>query len=316
MAAPQRKMISGLIAATFTPLNDQGEINPSVIERYVDYLVKEQGVRAVFVNGTTGESMSLSVEERKRLAEEWCQRGKGKLDQVIVHVGCLSLKESQELARHAADVGADGIAVISPCFFKPADKDALRKFLQHVAKAAPCLPFYYYHLPALTGVSFKAMDILQGIEDIIPSFQGLKFSGSDLMDFGQCVHHSPPHWPMLYGMDEQLLAALVMGAHGAVGSTYNYMGCVVNRLLEAYEKGDYVLARSIQFQTQEVISYAVKQGFDTAVNKQLMCVVSGLPLGPPRLPLQECPRERALAIARRLQEVLGRTEEGALETQP
>ncbi|XP_066548142.1 N-acetylneuraminate lyase isoform X2 [Amia ocellicauda] len=305
MAAPPQRKLAGLMAATFTPLSAQGEINLAVIEPYIEYLVEKQGVRSVFVNGTTGESLSLSVEERKKLAEEWCQRGKGKLDQVIVHVGCLSLKESQELAQHAADTGADGIAVISPCFFKPVEKDSLRQFLQQVAAVAPQLPFYYYHIPGLTGVHLKAMDILQDIEESIPSFQGLKFSGSDLMDFGQCVHHSPPHWPMLYGMDEQLLAALVMGAHGAVGSTYNYMGCVVNRLLAAFERGDYMQARNIQFQTQEVISYAVKQGFDMAVNKQLMCEVSRLPLGPPRLPLQQCPPERAQSIARRLHEVLG-----------
>ncbi|MBN3295655.1 NPL lyase, partial [Amia calva] len=217
MAAPPQRKLAGLMAATFTPLSAQGEINLAVIEPYIEYLVEKQGVRSVFVNGTTGESLSLSVEERKKLAEEWCQRGKGKLDQVIVHVGCLSLKESQELAQHAADTGADGIAVISPCFFKPVEKDSLRQFLQQVAAVAPQLPFYYYHIPGLTGVHLKAMDILQDIEESIPSFQGLKFSGSDLMDFGQCVHHSPPHWPMLYGMDEQLLAALVMGAHGAVG---------------------------------------------------------------------------------------------------
>ncbi|KAM3876137.1 N-acetylneuraminate lyase [Diretmus argenteus] len=296
MAPAVGKKLTGLVAATFTPFTPEGEINLSEIGPYVDYLTTKQGVKNIFVNGTTGESMSLSVAERKTLAEQWCQKAKGKMEQVIVHVGCMCLKDSQELARHAAEVGADGIAVISPSFFKPRTADALRTFLQEVASVAPTLPFYYYHLPAFTGVNVQARDVLEGIEKLIPSFMGVKFSGSDLMDFGQCVSYSQPHWSLLYGVDEQLLAALVMGANGAVGSTYNYVGSHVNQLMSAYEKGDISQARTIQFKVQDLLCYAIKLGFDLGVNKQVMSEVSGLYLGPPRLPVLPCPPALALSI--------------------
>ncbi|XP_064186499.1 N-acetylneuraminate lyase [Anguilla rostrata] len=302
MASPVGKKLTGLVAATFTPLTPEGEINLPVIGLYIDYLLEHQGVRNVFVNGTTGEGMSLSVEERKKLAEEWCGKGKGKLEQVIVHVGCMSLKDSQDLARHAAEAGADGIAAVSPSVFKPSDAGVLRQFLQEVAAAAPDLPFYYYHIPALTGVSLLARDVLDGIEKQIPSFRGLKFSGGDLLDFGQCVSYCPSDWSVLYGVDEQLLAGLAMGANGAVGSTYNYLGSRARSLLTAFETGDLTQARTLQFQVQDVISYAVKLGFDVAVNKRLMSEVSGLDLGPPRLPLRPCPHPRAVSIAQRLRE--------------
>ncbi|KAJ8278922.1 hypothetical protein COCON_G00059880 [Conger conger] len=302
MDSPVGKKLTGLVAATFTPLTPQGEINLPVIGLYIDYLLEHQGVRNVFVNGTTGEGMSLTVEERKKLAEEWCGKGKGRLEQVIIHVGCMSLKDSQDLARHAARAGADGIAVVSPSVFKPSDAGVLRQFLQEVAAAAPDLAFYYYHIPALTGVNLLARDVLEGIEKQIPSFRGLKFSGSDLMDFGQCVSYCPSDWSILYGMDEQLLAALVMGANGAVGSTYNYLGRKANSILSAFEKGDLTRARTLQFEVQDGISYAVKLGFDVAVNKSLMSEVSGLDLGPPRLPLRPCPQPRAVSIAQRLRE--------------
>ncbi|CAG5864945.1 unnamed protein product [Menidia menidia] len=261
--------LTGLVAATFTPLTQHDEINLSVIGPYVDYLAEKQGIKNIFVNGTTGESMSLTLSERKDLAEEWCKRAKGKMDQVIVHVGCLSLKDSQELARHAARVGAHAVAVIAPSFFKPKTADALRAFLTQVASAAPALPFYYYHIPAITGVNVSARDVIEGIESLIPSFRGVKFSGSDLVDFGQCVSHRP-QWSFLYGLDEQFLGALAMGAHGAVGSTYNYLGCDVQQLMSAFEKGDIVQARKIQFKIQELVTYAIKLGFDVGVNKQLM----------------------------------------------
>ncbi|KAL1022940.1 hypothetical protein UPYG_G00034500 [Umbra pygmaea] len=305
MTSTVGKKATGLVAATFTPLTPKGEINLSEIGPYIDYLLEQQGVKSIFVNGTTGEGLSLTVEERKQLAEEWCRKGKNKLEQVIVHVGCLSLKDSQELAHHAAEIGADGIAVIAPSFFKPATAGALRMFLQEVAAAAPAVPFYYYHIPSVTGVNLQARDVLEGIESQIPSFRGLKFSGSDLMDFGRCVSYCPSHWSYLYGVDEQLLGALAMGANGAVGSTYNYLGKSGNRLLSAFEKGDITLARILQFQVQDILSYAIDLGFDLAVNKQLMSEVSGLALGPPRLPLLLCPQAKARSIAQRLQQVLG-----------
>ncbi|KAL7828972.1 hypothetical protein SRHO_G00326060 [Serrasalmus rhombeus] len=297
--------LTGLIAATFTPLTPQGELNLPVIGPYIDYLLEKQGVRSVFVNGTTGEGCSFNVEERKQLAEEWCRQGKGKLDQVIVHVGCLNVKDSQELARHAASVGADAIAVISPFFFKPINAEALRRFLQEVASAAPKLPLYYYHIPSITGVNLDAREILDGIENQIPSFRGLKFSAADLRDLGQCISYCRLRgWSVLYGVDEQLLGAVVLGVNGAVGSTYNYVGSTVKSMLDAFERGDIDLARKLQFRMQEVITFAISLGFGLHVNKQLMSEFSGLSMGPPRLPLLPCPPDHAHAITQKLRDVL------------
>ncbi|XP_027016474.1 N-acetylneuraminate lyase [Tachysurus fulvidraco] len=303
---PESEMITGLIAATFTPLTPQGELNLAVIGQYVDYLLEKQRVRCVFVNGTTGEGCSLTLQERKQLAEEWCRQGKGRLDQVIVHVGCLSLKDSQELARHAASVGADAIAVISPSFFKPKNAEALQMFLKAVGEAAPQLPLYYYHLPSMTGLKLNVREVLEDIEKKVPSFRGLKFSGVDLSDLGQCVSYCRPRgWSVLYGVDEQLLGALALGVNGAVGSTYNYVGYFMNKMLSAFEKGDLTLARSLQFKLQDVLTFANGLGFDLAMNKQVMSVCSGLPMGPPRLPLLPSPPDAVQDVVKKLHQDMG-----------
>ncbi|XP_046539153.1 N-acetylneuraminate lyase isoform X1 [Equus quagga] len=298
MASPKKKL-QGLVAATITPMTEHGEINFSVIGQYVDYLVEEQGVKNIFVNGTTGEGLSLSISERRRVAEEWVTKGRNKLDQIVIHVGALSLKESQELAQHAADIGADGIAVIAPFFLKPWNKDVLINFLKEVAAAAPALPFYYYHIPALTGVKIRAEEVLDGIQEKIPTFQGLKFSDTDLLDFGQCVDQNRQRqFAFLFGVDEQLLSALVMGATGAVGrmccflsSTYNYLGKKTNQMLEAFERKDFSSALNHQFCIQRFINFVVKLGFGVSQTKAIMTLVSGIPMGPPRLPLQKASRE-------------------------
>lgn len=286
--ASAQKQLQGLVAATITPMTEHGEINLSVIGRYVDYLVEEQGVKNVFVNGTTGEGLSLSLLERRLLAEEWVKQGRNKLDQVVIHVGALSLKDSQELARHAAEIGADGIAVMAPFFLKPGNKDALVSFLKEVAAVASTLPFYYYHIPTLTGVKFRAESLLDGIQEKIPSFRGLKFSDMDLLDFGQCVDQNrQQQFALLFGVDEQLLSALMLGATGAVGSTYNYLGKQTNQMVEAFQRKDFATAQNYQFGIQRFVNFVVKLGFGVAQTKALMSLVSGIPMGPPRLPLQK-----------------------------
>ncbi|XP_007525895.1 N-acetylneuraminate lyase isoform X1 [Erinaceus europaeus] len=291
MARP-KKRLEGLVAATITPMTEHGEINISVIGQYVDYLVEEQGVTNVFVNGTTGEGLSLDISERQQVAEEWVKKGKNKLDQVVIHVGALSLKDSQKLAQHAAEIGANGIAVIAPFFLKPWNKDVLINFLKEVAAAAPTLPFYYYHIPALTGVKIRAEELLVGIQDKIPTFQGLKFSDTDLLDFGQCVDQNrQQQFTFLFGVDEQLLSALAMGATGAVGSTYNYLGKKTKQMLEAFQQNDFSSALNHQFHIQRFINFVVKLGFGVSQTKAIMSLVSGIPMGPPRLPLQKASRE-------------------------
>uniref|UniRef100_A0A2K6FPS2 N-acetylneuraminate lyase n=1 Tax=Propithecus coquereli TaxID=379532 RepID=A0A2K6FPS2_PROCO len=192
MASPKKKL-QGLVAAAITPMTENGRYS------FVPLTDSLFGT----VNGTTGEGLSLSISERRRVAEEWVTKGRNKLDQVVIHVGALSLKESQELAQHAAEIGADGIAVIAPFFLKPWNKDVLISFLKEVAAAAPALPFYYYHIPALTGIKIRAEELLDGIQDKIPTFQGLKFSDTDLLDFGQCVDQNRQRqFAFLFGVDE------------------------------------------------------------------------------------------------------------------
>ncbi|XP_061490057.1 N-acetylneuraminate lyase [Rhineura floridana] len=297
-----QKKLQGLMAATITPMTQDGEINLSVIGQYVDYLINEQGVKNVFVNGTTGEGLSLSVQERKQLAAEWVAKGKDKLDHVIIHVGALSLPEAKGLAKHAAEMRADGIAVMPPFLFKQVNKDALVAFLRDVASEAPGIPFYYYHSPPLTGIKICVEELLDGMKEQIPTFKGVKFSDRDLLDLGRCLKKNDnSQLVFLYGVDEQLLSALAIGATGAVGSTYNYLGKVNNSMLEAFASRNLSAAQKYQFCIQEFLGFVIAQGFGVAQTKAIMTLVSGIPMGPPRLPLSSASEEFIAKVKAKLE---------------
>ncbi|XP_068095785.1 N-acetylneuraminate lyase isoform X2 [Hyperolius riggenbachi] len=228
--------------------------------------------------------MSLSVKERKSLAEEWVKHAKGKMDNVIVHVGCLSLEDAKDLAAHAASCGADAISAVSPSFIKPSNPDALVLYLKEVAAAAPNLPFYYYHIPQLTDVRFQVTSLVGKMQLQIPSFRGVKFTDVNLMEFGRCINQYK-ELDFFYGVDEQLLGALAFGAKGAVGSTYNYLGAKTNKMLAAFEEGDLNKAREIENQIQDFIALVFSMGWGLPEFKNIMSLVSKINLGPPRLPL-------------------------------
>ncbi|XP_075472681.1 N-acetylneuraminate lyase isoform X2 [Ascaphus truei] len=279
------KQFKGLMAATFTPMTTSSDINLPIIKQYVDYLVEKQHVKNIFVNGTTGEGVSLSVHERKQLTEEWVTHASGKMVQVMVHVGCLSLTDSKDLAVHAASCGADAISAMSPSFIKPSSPDALVSYLKEVACAAPSLPFYYYHIPSLTGIKFQVQDLLGKMKTQIPSFRGVKFSDVNLLDFGLCIKEHK-EFDYLYGVDEQLLGAMAFGAQGAVGSTYNFLGKRTNDMLAAFQEGHLSKAQDIQFSIQSFITWVFHMGGGLAEFKDIMSYNSGIQLGPARLPLR------------------------------
>ena len=110
-------MIEGLIAAPLTPMNIDGSLRLDVIEKQAEFLARN-GVKGAFVCGSTGESMSLTVQERLLVAERWVKAAEGDF-KVIVHVGHTSLGDIKTMASHALKAGAYAVSAMAPCFFRP-----------------------------------------------------------------------------------------------------------------------------------------------------------------------------------------------------
>lgn len=178
----------------------------------------------------------------------------------------------------------------------------LVEYLKDLSQAAPSLPLYYYHIPSLSGVNLCMEHLLDAVGDKIPSFRGMKFSAPDLHDYGRCLTHSDGKYDMLYGNDESILAALVFGGKGFVGSTYNFSGKICNRIIEAYNNGDLETARKETFKMQAIVSVLKKYGGCADICKCMM-VLAGLDVGPPRLPFKEFSLEKQEEVRKALNDV-------------
>jgi 4-hydroxy-tetrahydrodipicolinate synthase len=163
-------MLRGRLAAAVTPLRDDGAmLDEAAIGPYVDFLAAG-GLDGVLALGTTGEGILLSTGERRRAAELFVQAARGRL-QVAVHCGAQTTADTVELARHAAEAGADGVAVIGPPYYSY-DEEALYRHFAGAADAAGPLPFYLYEFKARAGYSIP----LPVIERLGDRVAGLKVS--------------------------------------------------------------------------------------------------------------------------------------------
>ncbi|MDX2246473.1 MAG: dihydrodipicolinate synthase family protein [Bacteroidia bacterium] len=271
-----------LIAAPFTPMYPDGRIRPEMIPDMASFLAAN-GVKGAFIGGSTGEGPSLTMEERKTLFTAWgasCPSG----FTTIAMVGGNCQADAQELARSARDSGIHALAILAPSYFPLHSVEYLVEYCAEIAAVVPDLPVYYYHIPGLTGVDFSMYRYLEIAETRFPSLVGIKYSHSHLMDFHRCTQFRDGKYTMLWGRDEELLAALSMGADGAVGSTYNYHMPVYRRLLDAFEKGDIHQARFFQEKSVNAIARMYEYGGIPA-GKAIMQMI-GRDCGTTRAPLR------------------------------
>jgi N-acetylneuraminate lyase len=276
-----RNPLVGLVAAAHTPFSNDGSLSLAIVEKQAAHLLVNH-VKFAFIGGTTGEGHSLTLDERRALTQRWCEVAQGSELKIIVHVGANCLADARTLAAQAQTLGAAAIAALSPSYFKPRSLDALIACCADIAAAAPGTPFYYYDIPAWTGVSFPMPEFLEHAADRIPTLAGLKFTNPDLMAYQFCLQAGDGRWDVPFGVDEHCLGALAMGAKGAVGSGFNFAAPVYRRLLEAFAAGDLTAARVEQWHGVQLIQLFVRYGYLGAAKAAMKML--GVDVGPARLP--------------------------------
>ncbi|PRZ24202.1 dihydrodipicolinate synthase family protein [Flavobacterium granuli] len=282
--------LQGLISAPFAPFNANGKVDVNLIAPYYEFL-KRNGVTGAFINGSTGEGVSITVEEKKAIAQAWADCSNHDADfKVMVFLGGTCLTDCIDLAKHAYEIGLYAVSLTAPFYFKPANVDMLAQACIAVGESVPNMPFYYYHIPVLTGVNLPMFDLVKALDGVLPNFAGIKYTHEDFMDFQSCMSYENGKFDMLWGRDENMLSALVLGAKGAVGSTFNYAAPLYYDLIDAFNTNDLVKARALQQKSIDMIRLLGKYG-GISVGKAYMKVV-GQDLGEFRLPVKNMSAEQ------------------------
>lgn len=281
--------LRGLISAPFTPFDQHGQLQTDIIPAYYRFL-KHNGITGAFINGSTGEGVSLTLNEKKQVAEAWASCTKNDPDfKVMAFLGGTCIADCIELAKHAYEIGLYAISFTGPFYFKPSSVKVLADICIKIANTVPQMPFYYYHIPVLTGVNYNMIDLVKELDGKLPNFAGIKYTHEDFMDFQSCLTFQNGKYDMLWGRDENMLSALVLGAKGAVGSTFNYAAPVYHQLIEAFNQNQLDTARALQQRAVDMIRLLGKYG-GISVGKAYMKLVD-MNCGEFRLPVSNMSAE-------------------------
>ena len=200
-------MLRGAIAAALTPLTDGGAVDEAAFGPYLAFLASH-GIEGVLALGTTGEGVLFGVEERKRIAELFVGAAEF---QVAVHCGAQTTADTVALAAHAAEAGADAVAVIAPPYYA-FDPDELLAHFGEAARACHPLPFYVYEFAARSGYAVP-LPVIASLRERATNFVGLKVSDTPWERFEPYLLEG---FDIFVGPEALIPQGFARGATGAV----------------------------------------------------------------------------------------------------
>jgi N-acetylneuraminate lyase len=275
------KKMDGLIAASFTPLYEDGSINFKMIPEVVDKLIAD-GLKGIFVCGSNGEGPNMTTKERMQVAEAFIKAANKRI-LIVVHVGHSCIADAKKLASHAAENGADAVSAVAAFYFKPVSVKNLAECMAEIAIGAPNIPFYYYHIPHLTGVGMDMIEFLKIAKPLIPNLAGIKYTATTLQEYQACLNYDNGRFDILFGLDEMLLPALSVGARAAIGSTYTFAAPLYLKTIELFKSGNIEAARENHNFLVDVVRVLVK--YPPIPGQKAIMKMLGWDFGPSRLPL-------------------------------
>jgi len=280
-------LLTGTIPALVTPFKESGELDVSGVPAMIEFLL-EGGASAFYINGSTGEGFGMTIAERKEMCVATVN-AVAKRVPVVVHVGATGSTETAcELAKHAEEVGADAtsaVPFIKPDVYTGGEGNSFEEAMIHFRAigGASNLPFYVYWIMASSD--FTATEFIDAVKDV-PHMAGMKFTSTNFYLFQQILDKSD--FNMVTGPDEMNIAGKAMGAHGAIGSTYNVHMKNYVKMDNAFKNGDNKTAMKLQTEANRVIAVLIdkcnckKRGTNIVAGIKAWLRSKGVPAGYPR----------------------------------
>ena len=272
----------GVIPAFYACYDEAGEVSPERVRSLTQYFI-DKGVKGVYVNGSSGECIYLSVADRKLILENVMEVAKGKLT-VIAHVACNNTKDSVELAKHAESLGVDAIAAIPPIYFRLPDY-SIAKYWNDMSAAAPNTDFVIYNIPQLSGTTLTPALYAEMRKN--PRVIGVKNSSMPTQDIQIFVAEGGEDHIVFNGPDEQFISGRVIGAKAGIGGTYAVMPDLFLKLNQLIIDKDLDRAKELQHAINSVIYKMVSGRANLyAVMKEILRLNEDLDIGSVRAPLE------------------------------
>ncbi len=289
------KALKGIFPATVSPFAQDGRFDSEAMRSIVAYQI-DAGVHGLYICGGTGEGLLMKVEERREALEVVLDEVAGRAA-VISHIGAFSTEETIALARHASGTQAAAVAALPPAWFYTLDDEALLRYYGEIADASQ-LPLLVYNIPQRTGIAMTEglFERLLKLDNVV----GMKDSSGDIFSLGHflVIGNNPV---IFEGDDAVLLPALLAGASGGIGGSYNVMPGLFVQLWDAVRGKDVDKAAAIQLRINETIKALMVVDTIVAVKQTLSWM--GMGNGQPRTPIRPLAEDEKTTLRQSLEGV-------------
>lgn len=283
-----------LITAMITPFNQNEEIDFENTTRLVHFLT-DNGTDSLVVSGTTGESATLSTDEKLALFEHVVKEAKGRAG-VIAGTGNNNTRASIELTKEAERLGVDGIMLVAPYYNRP-NQEGLYEHFKAIAEATS-LPVMIYNIPSRSSVNIEYETIVKLSE--IDNIVSVKEASGDLEQISKIIEHTRDDFELYSGDDSMTLPVLAIGGRGVVSVASHVIGNEMQQMINDFKNGNYEEAANIHRKMLPVVKALFSKPSPTPLKAAL--ARQGLVTGTLRLPLVSIDENEAIEIEKTIEE--------------
>jgi 4-hydroxy-tetrahydrodipicolinate synthase len=292
-------LLSGIFVPNIVPFDAQGGIAEDELRRIIRWL-GQKGVTGFYPNGSTGEFIRLSFEERKRVLKIVVEEAAGK--PILAGASEPNVDMVLEMCRYSADLGCRAVAITGPYYYK-LTQESIEAYFRELAAKSP-IDIIVYNIPAFAGEI--SIPVLKRLALDCPRIVGTKDSSKDMSRFQMTLHEiksQRPDFGVLIGWEELLCPALFMGADGGTLASAGIVPEMVMKIFNDARDGNWAEAKRGQFKLLDLFSLMVSapnfpEGFRAGYE------LRGFKVGPARFPISEGERIALESIRGRLARVL------------
>lgn len=293
------KKLEGVITPLSTPMDEKERVDYDSLEELCRFLI-EKGINGLYPNGTTGEVIYLTTEERKKILEHTLKAAAGRAT-VFSMVGAATTQETIELARHAENAGADGIGVVTPYYFKLNQEELFNHFKRVAESVDRDFPVYLYAIPQM-AVNDISVELAERIADACPNVAGIKYSYPDMPRMLRFQEIRQGTFSVVTGPDDLFYTLLACGGDGTISGNSNVIPEHYAAIYKAFQSGDWKRAEMLQRRTSSL--NAVLSSTDSLARYKAGLVYRKvIRCANLRSPLKPLPEREAQEMCRKLSEM-------------